>query len=205
MARRAPALAPVLEFDAERHLYTLDGKPLPSVTQVLGHFLPTFHHDELAAKFGRAVHRACELNDLDDLDESSLDPMVGAYLEQYRRFRRDMRFDVDTNAIERRLWHPLLRVAGTLDRCGVLRRTSSWRVLVDLKTGAPSIAAGPQTAAYESMLTYHDIPPVEKRYSLHLESDRYNLIPHQSDSDKTVFMSALTVYRWLNPKGPVTP
>lgn len=197
----AARVKPRLEFDADRHLYSVDGTPIPSVTQVLGRFLPTFHHDELAAKFGRAVHRACELDDRDDLDETSLDPLVGAYLEQYRRFRRDMRFDVDRNAIERQMFHPLLRVAGTLDRCGVLRRTSSWRALIDFKTGSPSIAAGPQTAGYESMLPFHDIAPVERRYSLHLEANRYNLIPHPDASDKTIFMSALTMFRWLHPRG----
>lgn len=190
----------LLTFDAEKHLYCWQGAPVPSVTQVLGHFLPPWNRDENAARFGRAVHRACELDDLDDLDESTLDPAVGSYLEHYRRFRRDMRFVPDANGIERKMFNPVLRVAGTCDRTGIFQRGMK-RVLVDFKTGSPSVAAGPQTAGYETMLPYWGIYPVEARYSLHLEDDRYNLIPHPDASDKTVFVSALTVFRWLHPKG----
>ena len=61
-------------FDEVAHAYFLDGKQLPSVTQLLK-FVVSFDFvppDVLEAKrqLGVAVHKACELLDEDDLDEN---------------------------------------------------------------------------------------------------------------------------------------
>ena len=60
-----------LAFNAESHTYTLDGRALPSVTQVLDPLneLDGVPRDVLAAatEFGTHVHLACDLHDVQDV------------------------------------------------------------------------------------------------------------------------------------------
>ena len=46
----------VLTFDEGAHAYTIDSRPVPSVTQVLRDVLPMFHAEEYYLQRGRAVH-----------------------------------------------------------------------------------------------------------------------------------------------------
>ena len=113
----------VLEFQESTHTYTLDGVRVPSVTQILKPMYSFYGvPDEVLqakAELGTNVHRACELLDNDDLDEDSeeglaaLEPIAG-YLAGYKKFKADKKPVVIAN--EQRLYHPLHKYAGTIDR-----------------------------------------------------------------------------------------
>jgi hypothetical protein len=148
-----------LTFDAATHTYRFEGKVIPSVTQCLKtagiidySMIPQDILRRAAAR-GTAVHRACELYDLDTLDESTLDAEVGGYLEGYKKFLRDTRFQ--PSRIEQRCYHEKFRYAGTLDRTGILK---GQLVLLDFKTGIVLEGHRAQLAAYT--MTF----PMPRRY-----------------------------------------
>ena len=99
-----------LTFEEEGHRYTLDGRQVPSVTQILKP-LDCFENVppdllERARELGSHVHLACHLDNRGDLDEESLDQEIWPYLTQYRRFRADCGWKLF--ASELRVAHPKL-------------------------------------------------------------------------------------------------
>ncbi len=193
---------PILQFDAPTHHYTMDGVRIPSVTQVLAP-LYTFagiSRDVLNAKaaLGTAVHRACELLDKDDLDEESdagraaLEPIAG-YLNGYKKFKSEKRLVIVAN--EQRLFHPVHRYAGQIDRSYAMEG-HVWDV--DLKsTVAISPIVAVQTAAYTEMLRANGRTQTARRGALQLFPDgNYKLHEFTDPSDFTVFLSLLTVQRF---------
>src|SRR5271170_6005235 len=109
----------MLEFDAATHRYTWDDKPVPGVTQVIRSALgdpfvgvPS-HVLEHKRQIGVAAHKACELDALGKLDESTVHPAVLPYLEAWRAFVREAGFRIDET--ERRIHSELFGYAGQLD------------------------------------------------------------------------------------------
>ena len=82
---------PSLVFNAENHLYLLDGKPLPSITQIIkplvdyGMVPPAVL--ENAANFGKAVHKLVELEEEGTLDADALDDKLVPVINAYREWR----------------------------------------------------------------------------------------------------------------------
>jgi len=187
--------APVaIEFDAARHEYRVGGRLAPSVTQILKP-LVDFEHvppGVLAAKaaLGTRVHLACELDDEDDLDESSVENDVAPYLSAYRRFRRESRAEIV--AVEQRVYEPVYGYCGTLDR---VMRIGAEAYVVDLKTSLVTPAsAGPQTAAYLHALAD---PAVTHRAALLLRPDgSYRLDLLNNPQDWPAFLACLTLRRF---------
>lgn len=210
-------MSAVFTFDEATHTYALDGVRLPSVTQLLkgAGIGPDFSAVppqllEAARAFGVAVHSACELDDLGELDDDGTDARVMACVHAWRRFKAEN--DVEVLATEQRLYHPTLRYAGTLDG---LVRMRAWRghgtdlVLVDRKTGQhPHPSFGVQLAAYEELLRanargmgtrMHDaiLAAFMKRVSVHLFDDgTYRMHPHHHPSDEAAFRACLALYSW---------
>lgn len=196
------------EFDASGHVYLLDGVRLPSVTQLLAPIKPDFSmvpHDVLEAKraLGVAVHLACELDDLGELDDDGTDPVVMPYVGAWRRFR------VETAAVilanERRLYHPTLRFAGTVDRVadistGPGAARDLWTI--DLKTGDEAYPSfGVQLAGYEVLLRANDeriSPDLRmRRGTVHLRDDgTYRLHEFKNPNDQAAFMACLSLHAW---------
>lgn len=193
-----------LSFDAVRHEYRLDGMPVPSVTQVID-FLNDYAGVnpaalEVARARGEAVHLATALDDNNDLDESSVDPIVMPYLVAWHRFKSETQFVCEL--IETRVYSDRYRYAGTPDRYGYFpsRRYSA---VLDLKTTAQIMpATGPQTAAYAAALVENGFAKKPRRFTVQLRTDSsYRLIEHDDAADLSVFLSALTLYNWRKKHG----
>lgn len=158
-----------LTFDAATHTYRFNGVVVPSVTQalkaagIIDYSMIPQDILRFAAQRGTAVHRACELYDLDTLDESTLDLEVGAYLKGYKAFLRDTGFQ--PARIEQRVYHPQHKYAGTLDRTGSL---GGQLALVDFKTGVMLDGHRAQLAAYAMALP---MPRRYRRFGLQLKAD----------------------------------
>ena len=185
---------PALTFDEALHEYRLGGVRVPSVTQLLAPLcsfegIPT---SVLEAKrdLGQRVHFACQLDDEDDLDESSVGDDVRGYLDGYRRFRRETGATVVLN--EQRVLERSMRYAGTLDR---VLQIWQHRWLIDLKTCISTpIAVGPQTAAYLRALAD---PTVTHRGALRLRPDGTYRLDHLTGADDwSAFMACLALYRF---------
>src|SRR5215471_15111903 len=96
---RVKAVGIDFTFDPERHLYMVEGRPVPSVTQVL-------HSAGLAADYsmvrpdvlerkriiGEYVHKATQYLDEGCLDLKTVDPELQPYLAAYQRFLEESAF-----------------------------------------------------------------------------------------------------------------
>lgn len=187
----------MLTFNAGPHEYRWKGEIVPGVTSVLeAAGLLDFggaSEEQLRAarERGTAVHKLCELADLNDLDEDSIDESLVGYLDAWGRFKVEQAFEIEV--VEQPVYNTTHRYAGTLDRCGLLPR-SYGLVLVDIKTGQPQQATGPQTAAYLAALPRTD--RARTRIAVYLQPDgRYAMVTHDDRNDFNIFLAALTYTR----------
>lgn len=194
-----------IKFDPATHAYTIDGQPVPSVTQVLkatGFVDTTFFTDEARTR-GTYVHRLIELHIMQDLDESTVDPALQGYFDAFKRFQEEADIDTDTWTVEKPLASPLYRFAGTPDFVGIINGKCA---VIDLKT---SVTASPseqlQTAAYHTLVAENrqeGAMPVTHRFSLHVSDDgKYKLIEHKDRQDRQIFQAALACYQWQINQG----
>lgn len=201
---------PAFTFDEAAHEYRLDGARLPSVTQLINGACigPDFsmvppHHLEAARAFGVAVHTACELDDLGELDDDGTDPRVMRCVAAWRRFKRET--EAEILATEQRLYHPTLRYAGTLDGLANLTTKGNARGLwlLDRKTGVePHASYGVQLSAYRLLLdancTTGATPTFPmRRGTVHLFDDgTYRLHEFKNPNDEAAFRACLAIHAW---------
>lgn len=181
----------VLTFDAEKHEYRVDGQVVPSVTQILRPLMDfSFVRPDVlqaAADFGTAVHRACELDDLGDLDMEKLDPALAPYLVGWRMFCAE--HACKWEAIEQQILHGSMRYAGTLDRAGLVKDK---RAVVDIKSGTSlTPTVGPQLAAYAR--AYDPQGALLDRLAVRLYPGGYELKAYTDPSDWPTFASLVTI------------
>lgn len=202
MASPALQMAARLDFDAISHTYRLDGKVVPGVTSVLKSAglidYSMIPQDVLqaAAWRGTAVHLALELLDYGKLDRSSVDATLEGYVVAYERFCLESGFV--PGHIEHRVFHPIHRYAGTLDRTGMLGGSLT---VLDFKTGLVVPAHGLQLAGYANCLV---MPRRFRRIALQLNGDgtykvhEYPLGSMSRDID--LFLAALSCYQFKSVK-----
>lgn len=136
-------------FDDATHTYRLDGKVIPSVTQILKPLYDFSFVNRVvlarAASFGTALHKACELHLSGSLDENSLDENLKRPLEAFRQWA-DSALNGECYVCEMQLYHPRLKYAGTADII------IDGQAVVDIKSRPFSEKMDPlQLVAYEHM------------------------------------------------------
>lgn len=201
-------MADTLQFEESTHTYTLGGRRLPSVTQILK---PLYKFNGISpetlnakAALGTAVHLACELLDKNDLDEETEEGRAGlvavaGYLAGYKLFLRDMKPVVIAN--EMKMHHPTMLYAGTLDRRYAIG-AHEWDV--DLKsTVSMSPIVGLQTAAYTEMQRASGLSKKPaRRGALQLFPDgKYKLHEFNDPADLPTFFARLTEHRFCERHG----
>ena len=180
-------------FDRGKHLFIVNNEVWPSITQVLraAGMIDDRWFDDYSALRGTYVHKICELDLADNLNESTIDDKLLGYYEAWRRFRRDMRYIV--NETEKPRVNNYYQFGGIADTVGVLNGKSA---VVDIKTGAEIPATRIQTAAQTLLFDW----PILTRYSLQLKPDgkyKLNSYPVESNvNDRNYFLSALSVWWW---------
>jgi len=193
-----------LQFNDERHEYRLNGRIVPSVTDVLE---PLEMLDgipwatlEAARIFGQHVHLACHYHNTGELEWATLDDRLAAYARGYLKFLADTAFVV--LASEERVASVKCGYAGTLDLRGIFDRGKRRRqAVIDIKSTATlPRTVGPQTAGYENAYreTSGDKGALD-RYCLHLGPDDYRLVSltdGRGVQDLSIFISALNIHRW---------
>lgn len=186
-----------LQFDAETHTYRLGDVVLPSVSDIIRPLtnlggIPKGTL-EFARDRGTAVHRACELLDLeelglDELDRSTLDDRILPYLSGYEKFRKD--YKVEWTAIEEPEYSPLMLFAGTPDRRGVWRDKTE--IIIDIKATAKlSPIVQVQLSGYDLM----SIKKVEELWSVRLLNDG-GYVRTVHPAAHSTFISCLNIFRW---------
>lgn len=186
-----------LTFVEETHEYFVEGKRVPSVTQVLSGLVDYSRIDsqvlEEAKQRGHHVHRMIEYWAAGVLDVSGLPDWMKPAYENWMQFVSDSGFELI--ASEKRVYHKVLRYAGTLDLRGKMRKFGDVHGVLDLKR---SLLAGPviglQLAGYQMAENLQPGPRVEWRAALRLnEKQRYKLEMYDDPADQAVFIAMLTL------------
>lgn len=190
-----------IDFDEAAHTYSVNGRPMPSVTTVMreaGILQPLPVDDatlEFALARGRALHRAVELDDAGQLDEATVDPSIVGRLEAYRRFRADTLFRPEHSEV--RLAHSAYQYAGTADLVGFV---GGERAIIDIKAAPrfePSTAV--QTEAYRQAFFFTFSVKALRTYSLNLRDDgtyRLTRLDERYPTAGEIFLAALSIYHW---------
>lgn len=191
-----------LIFDASTHTYSVDGKIVPSVTQIIQaegiYDMSNIPKERLetAWKLGTAVHLATEYEDKGILDPESIDPVVLPYLEQWRKFKAD--FDFELLSSEQKLYSKKYGYAGTLDRTCCLRMArTSRRCVIDIKTGLKTDVCGIQLSAYLKLLEEH--AGWNKRdcmVAVFITPDKYEMKVFSGAQYFSLFISAMNLYKY---------
>lgn len=201
-----------LIFEPSIHEYRLpDGRRVPSVTEILKATGVSTDFDELGAMsgsiqhaialkrdIGQAVHADAHAYDDDDLDLQQVDARVRPYLDAWITFRQNSGLMPLTR--ERRVFHPTLFYAGTLD--GVFLRESATHrgqhVLVDIKIGDPvDAAAHLQLAAYQLAHSVESDLSIDERWSVQLTPDLrvpYRVTPYTEWRDIETWRAVVATY-----------
>ena len=189
-----------LEFDFMTHTYWLDGRIVPSVTQVIKSVGMSDYSkipaDILQAKaeLGQIVHEATEYDDADDLDEESLCLDAIRYIEAWRKFKQD--FKPVLKLAEQRLGSVKHGFAGTIDR---LLAIHGLDYLLDLKASMAEPWHKVQLAGYLLLLKENGIRPA-KCLNVYLQPDgNYKTAekkPTNLKVDEAAFLHALNVHKW---------
>lgn len=162
------------------HVYEDDaGRIIPSVTSILKESLNLYQYKHSGASYaanrGTMCHLACQLHDEHDLDESTLDPVIIPYLEQYKLAKKQYGVTVEANEIRR--YHNTMFYAGSVDAIIKIKKRGIW----DLKTGKAEGWHRFQTALYAGMLK-EELGELE-RYCLYLKPDSFQLVQHTCPTD----------------------
>lgn len=205
-------IRPVTEFSftPDTHTYTLDGVKLPSVTTVLNEWVKleqfgcylntrtgqTVPIDifEAAGDRGNAVHLILKyLVTAGGVARGKLDAALVPYLDQLEAWKE--RFQPEPILVEKPLYEPILKYAGTPDifcRCRGIKNA----VLLDCKSGMRGLV-GPQTSAYEPLVrkeTKHK--GMVDRYVLDVKPDGYAFEPCGNAGDWVYFKCKLATYNF---------
>lgn len=191
---------PELRFEEERHIYTMNGQVLPSVTTVM-----QFLNNELykgideevmrvAAGRGTAVHNAVENYALYGIKD--IEPKYGGYFDAFVKWWKENR--PEPLATESRMYHKYLRYSGTADMLCIIHGK---KVLIDYKTSAAvnAMLTGVQLEAYAKAYESHGFKFDEKAI-VHLKKDgSYQMIRYKANDLESweVFSSLMVVWNHI--------
>jgi hypothetical protein len=198
-----------LTFDDESHTYRIDGKVVPSVTQILrpleADALARIPAEVLEWKrgLGQAVHLACQLDDEGALEESTVAMAATGYLSAWRKFRADTGFEVVLN--ECPMGSRKFRFAGTVDRYGILKRGPvTGAAVIDIKTRAElPDAIGPQLVGYTRLIgeNVRDAAVEPHRIAVQLKADgTYATRVYTDPEDIACFQACLSLHHWMSKR-----
>jgi hypothetical protein len=201
-----------IKFDAATHLYTINGRPVPSVTRVLAEMLATetrWYKREDRVR-GSRVHSLCA--QIARLEHPSSDaewdgtcdmPEAIPYGLAFTRWTREVGFEVIHAELP--LYSESLGVAGSTDLIGIGRKIGGGVILVDTKTGSVPPSVDLQTAAYERLALDSMGLKIDARYSLQLQAGtprgEFKFRECGSKSDIAVFVGLVQGYLWKQQKG----
>ena len=182
---------PACHFDAASHSYTINGRPVPSVTSVLGDLIPGWKASDWYLQRGSAVHAVAAL--IANGKTFVHDPQIDGQVSALRKFFRET--GVTPLAVEFPVFSERYQYAGTLD---LLAFWANEKTVIDFKASlTPSVPY--QLGAYA--LAYDDSPNSGRtpiRFGLGVEiqedgnyrlSEVFNLKRYQAE-----WLALLTTY-----------
>ena len=187
-------------LDPKTHTYTDEKGPLSGVTSLLGDaglidfsMIPEAMRGHYMDR-GSKVHRATELFDEDDLDASSVDPVLAGYLDAYVNFVDAYGDRYKIIKSEVMVTHPVQRYAGQYDRLCII---DGELAILDIKSGALQPWVALQLEAYRVAHNAENVDKIEARYALSLSKEgKYFLKKYVNPSDASAWLAVVTLARW---------
>ena len=187
----------VFTFDADAHVYRLNGAALPSVTSVIRAVVPSWEVGDYFLQRGRATHYGCHLLDAGTLDHDTVAEEIRPRIAAWAKFRAD--FPAEIVASEMPYAHKMFRYAGTLDR--LLKDQHGDLLVADLKNSiSPHVI--PQLGAYSLLWTAnHPTQKLRKAVAVELRDNgtyacQWLTAPELRRAEQT-FLAMLTVYGFI--------
>jgi hypothetical protein len=197
------AQANILTYNDSKHEYKVNGVIVPSVTQSIktaGLIDLSFVDKELLeykSDIGNKAHKTTELYDTNNLDETTLHPMLFGYLQAWKKFRADYQFK--PIHIELAMVHKLYRYAGRIDRIGTIENTTHI-IQADIKTGVKHHSYAIQSAGYVELYNYGKPKKeqIKRRFTVYLNEDgTYKVDEHKDKTDISIFLAALSITNYM--------
>ncbi len=179
-----------LDFDKETHTYSLDGRVLTPVTDLLkdcGIIQTTFYTGK-GAENGSRRHLATELLDKDILDWSTIAECDMPYLSAWIQAKEEL--GIEITSIEEQMYHPLLNYAGTIDRRAIIKDEI---YIIDIKTGAKAKWHELQLILYGLM-----VEPRPNLLAVYLKKNGKYAVEKYDYKNERFAMSAIRVEQWKN-------
>jgi hypothetical protein len=185
---------PSIDFDVDKHRYSVDGQHMPSVTQILqeaGLVDTTWFTTEGRSR-GTYVALMTEAYDMGTLQNPRVHPEMRAYLDAWIAFRGAMKFDIVER--ERARYQPRMKYCGTPDLVGTY--FGEWAI-IDIKTGGKLPHYPIQTSGYQGFWAGR-IGKKPRRFCLYLKKNgTFKLQEHTNDQDDwQIFCSCVQLWHW---------
>jgi hypothetical protein len=182
-------------FDEVNHIYRLNNRTIPSVTQVLqAEGITDYSYaDESDREFGKAGHKVTELWDKGKLDIKTISEPLIPCLEAWKKFLKDFEVTIFPGAIEKPIYSSRYLFGTTPDRVGLVNDKVTVIELKFSKTIQRS--TGIQLAAQAIAATEH-YGKVRQRMAVPLLGGKPQFFNDRQD--ETIFISALNLWRWKN-------
>lgn len=167
-----------IEIDKSAHRYTVDGRVVPSVSDILAvYFPPSQYYTDEGRDNGKYRHEwYAELSQGYESYNEPYPDIVGA-VNGFKKFMVEVKPEYVSGEIP--YFHPLLNYCGTPD---VLFKMFGRLCVVDYKPKTKIKRTMVQTALYFSMLRANKIP-VQDRYELRCYDGLYRLEKHDDIQD----------------------
>jgi hypothetical protein len=183
----------MIEFDAEKHIYTVDNKIMPSVSQILDSCFPFPEYvpkakRQYALDLGTAVDLMVEYDLAGTLDTSTLG-MLEPYYDCWIKAKLEL--NIKTALTKQVIYH-------TLGYCGTLDLITD-DFLADIKSGKEYPQARLQTAAYLDAWNQDHEKQINRRLAIYLSDSDPKIVEHTSENDFRVFLACLEVYKFKHP------
>lgn len=190
----------IADIYGENHRYMLNGREIPSVSQILKPVDDKYYSKidsevlEAAGHNGTAVHVMAQLEFANELDENNLDAGLVDYLHALRKWKEDDQNSTPIN-IEQSLFHKRLEYAGTPDLVYE-------DMIVDIKTRqVKHDRDAMQLIAYAKMLESQKIGLKNKRlYVLYLKKNGSYIFQRIQDQNSWGMFRTLLDYYYIQKK-----
>lgn len=175
--------APTFRFSSLEHAYYLNGRQIPSITQMLKltGWVDDTYYTEASRVRGTAVHDLCTEFDLGALDPVECESRHKGYLLAYAAAMRPLKPAWD--AIEVPGVHPTFKFGGRPDRVG---RVFKLQTVLEIKSGVREKAHAIQLALQAILLNAERPLPAEhyQRLALYVQSTgKFKLESHENPRD----------------------
>ena len=182
-----------VRFNEEAHVYTVDGKRMPGINEILESAgitrgIPDIPAVKAAVEKGTIVHKYLELLDTNQLGCYEVDANVQPYINAWGKFLGDSPFELCRDKVEYLVYNEELRYCTRIDR---VMKLEGELVTVNIKTGRSIKHYSVQSAA-EAMAI-----GARRRCSVYLSEDgNFNVEEYRDCEDEEVFRAAVKIYDW---------